>query len=129
MAEELKTNNMAFKMKGIKFYSDDKFVIDKSNIDGQGVIASQNINKGELIGTAVTDEAAFRAKKGAQHDTRTRLGQKLNHQDKENAIQKSENNTLNIYAKDGISEGEEITVNYINSPDYVDKTQVAGYKN
>ena len=120
---------MAFKMKGIKFYSDDKFVIDKSNIDGQGVIASQNIKKGEFIGTAFTDEAAARAKKGAQHDTRTRLGQKLNHQDKENAIQKSENNTLNVYAKDGISEGEEITVNYINSPDYVDKTQVAGYKN
>ena len=118
---------MAFKMKGIKFYSDDKFIIDKSNIDGQGVIAAQNIKKGELIGTAITDEAAVVGE--VHHDTRTRLGQKLNHQDKENAIQKSENNTLNVYAKDGISEGEEITINYINSPDYVDKKQVAGYKN
>jgi SET domain-containing protein len=120
---------MAFKMKGIKFYSDnDKFVIDKSDIDGSGVIASQNIKKGEFIGTAITDEASVRADKGVQHDTRTRLGQKLNHQDKENAIQKSENNALNVYAKNSISEGEEITINYINAPDYVDKTQVAGYK-
>ena len=120
---------MAFKMKGIKFHTGEKFVIDKSNIDGQGVIASQNIKKGELIGTAITDEAGVRAEKGVQHDTRTRLGQKLNHQDKENAIQKSENNALNVYAKNSISKGEEITINYINAPDYVDKTQVAGYKN
>mgnify|MGYP003135917583 FL=1 len=119
---------MAFKMKGIKFYSDDKFVIDKSNIDGQGVIASQNIKKGEFIGTAFTDEEAVRAGKAVQHDTRTILGRKLNHQDKENAIQKSENNTLNVYAKNNISEGEEITINYINAPDYVDKKEVAGYK-
>ena len=119
---------MAFTMKGIKFYSDDKFIIDKSNIDGQGVVASQNIKKGEFIGTAITDEVGVRADKGVQRDTRTRLGQKLNHQDKENAIQKSENNALNVYAKNSISEGEEITINYINAPDYVDKTQVAGYK-
>ena len=118
---------MAFKMKGVKFDIGEKFVIDRSNIDGQGVIASQNIKKGELIGTAITDEAAVVAK--IHRDTRTRLGQKLNHQDKENAIQKSENNALNVYAKNSISEGEEITINYINSPDYVDKTQVAGYKN
>ena len=103
---------MAFKMKGIKFHTGEKFVIDKSNIDGQGVIASQNIKKGELIGTAITDEAAVVGE--VHHDTRTRLGQKLNHQDKENAIQKSENNALNVYAKNSISEGEEITINYIN---------------
>ena len=113
-------------MKGIKFYSDDKFVIDRASIDGYGVIASQNIKKGEFIGTAITDEAAVVGE--VHHDTRTRLGQKLNHQDKENAIQKSENNTLNVYAKNNISEGEEITINYMNAPDYVDKPQVAGYK-
>ena len=119
---------MAFKMKGVKFHTGDKFIIDKSNIDGQGVIASQNINKGELIGTAITDEKGVKAEDGVQHDTRTRLGQKLNHQDKENAIQRSEDNALNVYAKNNISEGEEITINYINAPDYIDKTQVAGYK-
>ena len=119
---------MAFKMKGIKFDTGEKFVIDKSNVDGLGAIASQNIKKGELIGTAFTDEAGVRATDGVQRDTRTRLGQILNHQDKENAIQKSEDNTLNVYAKNDIKEGEEITINYINAPDYVDKTEVAGYK-
>jgi hypothetical protein len=68
-------------------------------------------------------------KSGAQHDTRTRLGRKLNHQDEENAIQKSESNALNVYAKSTISKGEEITINYINAPNYVDKTQVENYKN
>ena len=120
---------MSFKMKGIQFYTGDKFVIDKSNIDGQGVIASQNVKKGEFIGTAFTDEAGARGEEGVFHDTRTILGRKLNHQDKENAIQKSENNALNVYAKNSISKGEEITINYINAPDYIDKTQVAGYKN
>ena len=119
---------MAFKMKGIKFETGDKFVIGKSNIDGQGVIASQNINKGELIGTAITDEEGVNPKNGVQHDTRTRLGQKLNHQNKENAIQKSENNALNVYAKNNIGEGEEITINYINAPSYIDKSQVENYK-
>lgn len=119
---------MAFKMKGIKFETGDKFVVDKSNIEGQGVIASQGIKKGELIGTAIEDEAGARAEGGIQRDTRTRLGQKLNHQDNENAIQKSESNALNVYAKSNISEGEEITINYINAPNYIDKTQVATYK-
>ena len=119
---------MAFKMKGIRVDTKEKFVIDNSDIDGQGVIASQNINKGELIGTAITNEDAVKAEKGIQYDTRTRLGRKLNHKDKENAIQKSENNALNVYAKDNISEGEEITINYITAPDYIDKTEVAGYK-
>jgi len=119
---------MAFKMKGIKFDTGEKFVIDKSNVDGLGAIASQNIKKGELIGTAFTNEAAVRATDGVQRDTRTRLGQILNHRDTENAIQKSENNTLNVYAKKDIREGEEITINYINAPDYVNKEGVEGYK-
>ena len=119
---------MAFKMKGIRFESDESFHVDKSNIDGIGAIASGNIKKGQLIGTAVTDEDKARADDGIQFDTRTRLGRTLNHHDSENAIQKSENNILNVYAKKNIKEGNEITINYLDSPDYIDKQQVAGYK-
>ena len=119
---------MTFKMKGIQFHSGEKFVIDKSNIDGKGAIASKNIKKGELIGVAIQDEASIRADKGVQCDTRTRLGQILNHQDGENAIQKSEGNTLNVYAKNDIGKGEEITINYMNAPDYVNKQGVKEYK-
>ena len=46
---------MAFKMKGMRFDTGDKYVIDKSNIDGRGIIASQNLKKGEFIGTAIED--------------------------------------------------------------------------
>lgn len=119
---------MAFKMKGFKFYSDEKFIVDKSNIDGKGAIAAQDIKKGELIGTAFTDEEAAKPVLGqTQYDTRTRLGRTLNHQDTENAIQRSENNKLNVYAKNAIKEGDEITINYKNAPDYVDKN-TEGYK-
>ena len=119
---------MAFKMKGIKFDTGEKFIIDRSNIDGLGAIASQNIKKGEFIGTAITDEAGVRADEGVHRDTRTRLGQILNHEDTESAIQKSEDNALNVYAKNNIKEGEEITINYINAPDYINKQGVEGYK-
>ena len=96
----------------------------------KGAIASQNIKKGELIGTAIKNEQSI--KPGfhkIQSDTRTRLGQILNHQDSENAIQKSENNALNVYAKKDIREGDEITINYINAPNYINKDGVKGYKN
>ena len=120
---------MAFKMKGIRFDTGDKFHICKSNIDGQGAIASQNIKKGELIGTAIKDEQSIEPGfDKIQSDTRTRLGQILNHTDTENAMQKSEGNALNVYAKSDIKEGEEITINYINAPDYINKQGVEGYK-
>ena len=117
-----------FNMKGVRFDTGEKFFIDKSNVDGLGAIASQNIKKGEFIGTAITDEASIRADEKVQRDTRTRLGQILNHTDTENAVQKSEDNALNVYAKNNIREGEEITINYINAPDYILKTGIEGYK-
>jgi len=118
---------MAFKMKGMRFDTGDKYVIDKSNIDGKGIIASQNMKKGEFIGAAIENEEMIRSKDGIHRDTRTRLGRTLNHQDKENAIQKSEDNTLNVYAKNNIKEGEEITLNYKHAPDYIGKN-TEGYK-
>ena len=119
---------MAFKMKGIKFESNENFHICKSKIDGKGVLASKNIKKGDFIGTAVEKEDKIKADKGIHVDTRTRLGRTLNHQDSENAIQKSEGNSLNVYAKNDISKGEEITINYTNAPSYIDKSGVKGYK-
>ena len=117
---------MVFKMKEFKFYSDEKFIVDKSNIDGKGIIAAQDIKKGEFVGAAVVDEKALRPG-GTIHDTRTILGRTLNHQDTENTVHKSENNTLNIYAKNKIAKGTEITTNYKKLPDYVDKN-TEGYK-
>ena len=114
-------------MKGIKFNHGGKFHICKSSIDGRGIIASQNLKKGELIGAAIDNEKMIRGDDGIQRDTRTRLGRTLNHQDKENAMQKSENGALNVYAKNNIKQGEEVTLNYKNAPDYIDKN-TEGYK-
>jgi len=112
-------------MKGFSGFTDGSFNVSKSNIDGIGVMASKGIKKGELIGTAIDDEVGV--KSSTQLDTRTILGRSLNHQNSENAIQKSEDNSLNVYAKKSIEKGEEITINYNNAPSYVSKN-TEGYK-
>ena len=116
---------MAFKMKGAP-YSSDKYKIKKSDINGKGVFAFKNFEKGELVGLAVTDEEALKPS-STFRDARTELGRYLNHQNKENATLKSENNTLNTYAKSTIKKGEEITVNYQKGPNYVDG-DLTGFK-
>ena len=110
---------MAFKMKGIEWGSGEKFVVKESDINGKGVFASKDFKKGELVGIAVTDEEAVKPSP-VFRDARTELGKYLNHQNKENAALKSENNTLNIYTKSPIKKGEEITVNYQKGPNYID---------
>tara|TARA_R100001594_G_scaffold58040_1_gene92042 strand:- start:1741 stop:2118 length:378 start_codon:yes stop_codon:yes gene_type:complete len=113
---------MGFKMKGFSGFTDEKYSISKSSIDGLGAIASKNIKKGELIGTAFDNEEAINFDRNpdkTHNDTRTILGKYLNHQDSENSIQKSENNSLNVYANKDIKKGEEITINYNKAPDYV----------
>ena len=109
---------MAFRMKNTP-YPNKKFSIKKSDIQGKGVFASKNFKKGELVGLAVTDEKAVTDTVNFR-DARTRLGKYLNHQNKENAALKSENNTLNIYTNNPIKQGEEITVNYQKGPNYID---------
>jgi len=105
-------------MKGAP-YSSNKYSIKKSDINGKGVFASKNFGKGELVGMAVTDEEAVTDVVNFR-DARTDLGRYLNHQNKENAALKSENNTLNIYTNVPIKKGEEITVNYQKGPNYID---------
>ena len=108
---------MGYKMKGFSGFTDEKYKVDRSDIDGIGAIANEDIKKGELIGTAIDIED--RVETIPQFDTRTILGKSLNHQDSENAIQKSENNALNVYASKNIKEGQEISINYNKAPDYV----------
>ena len=112
-------------MKGAP-YSNEKYNVKKSDINGKGVFASKSFEKGELVGTAVTDEEAVTDTKNFR-DARTELGKYLNHQNKENAALKSENNTLKIYTKNSINKGEEITVNYSKGPNYVDG-DLTGFK-
>ena len=116
---------MTFKMKGAP-YPSKKYNVKKSEINGKGVFASKNFEKGELVGMAVTDEEAVTDVINFR-DARTKLGKYLNHQNKENASLKSENNALNIYTTNPIKKGEEITVNYSKGPNYVDG-DLTGFK-
>jgi len=112
---------MSFKMRGVQWQDGKKFAVKESSIHGMGAIATKNIKKGELVGMAVTDEKALEPTQAhLWRDARTKLGKYLNHKNKENASFKSENNTLNIYAKNTINKGEEITVNYKKGSNYVD---------
>ena len=116
---------MTFRMKNTP-YPSKKYSIEKSDIQGKGVFASKNFKKGELVGMAVTDEEAVTDVVNFR-DARTDLGKYLNHQNKENAALKSENNTLIIYTNVPIRKDEEITVNYKKGPNYIEG-DVEGFK-
>jgi len=98
-------------------YISKKYSVKKSDIQGKGVFALKNLEKGELVGIAAW----------LQNLQRTELGKHLNHQNKHNAAIKSENNILNIYTNSAINKGDEITVNYKKGPNYIDK-DVTGFK-
>jgi len=104
---------MAFKMKGVNF-NDKPYSIKKSNISGIGVIADRDFKKGDMLDTAIEREDLV-----GKADTRTMFGKSLNHQKNCNAVQKSENNSLNVYANKKIKAGEEITINYNKAPFFV----------
>ena len=107
-----------------------KYSIDKSNIEGEGVFATHDIEKGEFIGIPIPDEnkfAEFVRTRNDKLDTRSNLAKKLNHQSENNCIVKSENNNLNMYAQNDIKKGDEITIDYKNSPWYINK-EITGFK-
>ena len=107
-----------------------KYNIAKSDIQGEGVFATHDIEKGEFIGVPISDEnkfAEFVRTRNDKLDTRSDLAKKLNHQSENNCIVKSENNNLNMYAQNDIKKGDEITVNYNNSPWYINK-DTTGFK-
>lgn len=118
---------MSFKLKRPKFTNEPYSIKNEGAIDGIGVFADKFFKKGDFIGVAFEDEA--KGLKFPQVDTRTPFGKSLNHQTNCNAVNKSENNQLNIYATKDINEGEEITVNYKNTPAYVkNAVNLKGYK-
>ena len=116
-------------MKNLKTYEefldeDKKYTVDKSSIEGEGIFATQDIKKGEFIGMPISDEKKFEdfiSTRSDEFDTRTDIGRKLNHKTEGNSVLKSENNNLNLYANSDIKKGDEITVNYKDSPWYVSK--------
>jgi len=81
------------------------FKIEKSNIHGKGVIATKDIESGDLINIAI-----YKDKDGTYHSTR--FGGYINHSYSPNAITRNEGDLYKTYAEKKINSGDEITVDY-----------------
>jgi hypothetical protein len=85
--------------------------IGKSNIAGQGVLATQNIPKGKLLGLTHV------FKQGGILASITDLGKKHNHSTTPNAASIRLGNHRYIYTIKPIKSGDEITVDYRKQPE------------
>tara|TARA_R100001244_G_C5094492_1_gene117232 strand:- start:172 stop:540 length:369 start_codon:yes stop_codon:yes gene_type:complete len=107
--------NTGFQLKGFPFPGD-KFDVKDSKIHGKGNFAKEDIKKGELIGTNVHDGGTNPPVTGNW----TTLAQNTNHQDNNNAVLKQDSDDYNLYAEKNIKSGDEITMDYKNTPWWVD---------
>ena len=96
-----------------KALAEDKlWQISDSRISGNGLMAQNAIPKGTKIGTAVTDNAGHI----------TYMGSQINHQFNCNArLVENEAKGCDLIAIKDIPQGEEITVDYKDTPWYIDK--------
>ena len=90
-----------------------------SNIHGTGAFASRDIPGEENIGSAFSY--------GNKKLTRTELGSKVNHQFDNNSILRKDKNGYNLYSTKDIKKGSEVTSNYEETPDFIDKN-TKGFK-
>ena len=99
-----------------------KYRIGKSNIQGQGVIATQNIKPGEIIGIGIDYWLYF-----IPYVTRY-FGSWMNHSRNSNTQLLYLNNKYYVVAQKLIKKGEEITINYDYCPWFIEGSK-PWYKN
>jgi len=96
-----------------------KYIIKKSKINGVGIFANKNIKKNELIDLAFI---LYINENNLKDGDITLFGSKINHCSiNDNSYLKNINNKYYIYAKRNINKGEEITSNYNNTPEIIEK--------
>lgn len=100
-------------------YDKDKpaWKIGNSQIHGKGVMAGRNMNKGSIVDKA-TDPSS------RADDKITHMGSKLNHSPNPNCLlNKVETSRIifhNLITTKDVDEGEELTVNYGDYPEFKD---------
>ena len=96
------------------------YIVKKSNIQGVGVFANKSIKKDERIGLAFEHK---KNKSGFVYpDITPEFGSLINHCEiNDTTYLKEDNNKFYIHAKKNIPKGTELTSNYNNAPDTVDK--------
>ena len=99
-----------------------KFKIGKSEIEGEGVFATQNLSPNEYIGNVVTK---VKENKNGWLDFKIteNLGKWINHQltPKNNSKLVKEGNKYVLRANSKINQGQEITIDYNKNPSFCSK--------
>ena len=95
------------------------YYFDDSKIHGTGTFASRDIPSQEIVGNAFS----YKDKKLSQ----TELGAKVNHQFNSNTLLKKDKDGYNLYSTKDIKKGSEVTSNYEDTPDFIDKN-TKGFK-
>lgn len=99
----------------IQNYNKKKYKIQKSNINGVGVFATTNIDKDEKIDIAFKNIRI--SKNYIYADINKYFGSKINHCDnKYNTYLVQSGNDFYVHARHNIKKGDEITINYNNTP-------------
>lgn len=88
----------------------DKFYISDSKIHGKGVFAAKDYTKDEFIEVGVTGILPYITQG---------FGNMVNHSYTPNAYLNYKDGNHNISALTGIKKGDEITINYKNTPWYI----------
>ena len=97
------------------------YKIGKSNIEGQGLIATTDLKPGDLIGLSHSNG-----------EIASEIGQYYNHSDTPNAVSALVGNDRYVIVSDNISMGGEITLDYRRQPeleqpeDFMNKAQFGG---
>lgn len=101
-----------------------KFKIGKSEIDGEGVFATQNLSPNEYIGNVITK---VKENKNGWLDFKIteNLGKWINHQStpKNNSKLVKEGNKYVLRVNSKINQGQEITIDYDKNPSFLAKSE------
>ena len=102
-----------------------KYKLANSRIHGKGVFSDKDLDEGEKVGRLVNEhDMLVQLLKLHKKDSRTELGKFVNHNERPNCKFQRDKDNLWWYlvtTKD-IKKDRELTINYINTPWFVDKT-------
>lgn len=105
-----------------EFPSSTKYCIGKSRIHGMGVMAQQDLPEKTIVGCAI-EKNSQPGESGEILDYRITnyLGKWINHSYEPNAVMQEVDSGYYIITNQQVNRGEEITINYENTPGFIKK--------
>ncbi len=104
------------------FPSSNKYSIGNSNIHGMGAMAQQDLPPKTIVGCAI-EKNSHPGESGEILDYRIThyLGKWVNHSYEPNAVMEEVDSGYYIITNQLVNKGEEITINYENTPGFIKK--------